>query len=137
MKHWASELIGKPWQPGATGPAAFYCWGLMQFVVESRLGKKVPPISLGQSENYGALLQAARTDGWRPVDRPPQEYDVAVMEGPNGRHVGIVIRANGHLGLLHADGCMTPNGPRGSVVFEDLKTITTGGYHHVTFWRIG
>jgi hypothetical protein len=74
--------------------------------------------------------------GWHLVaDRRPQPDDVVLMRGPAGRHVGYMVRANGYLGVLHADGHMTPQGPKGSVVYQRLEEATADGYHDYEFWR--
>lgn len=135
MKHWASDLIGKPWAPGATGPNAFFCWGLLQFIFDLRFGVDMPRINIESDQNSGAIRVAAQASGWKRVDGQPAEDDIVVMNGVNGRHVGFMTRANGMLGVLHADGCMGTKGPQGSVVFHSLAEATSCGYSDYEFWR--
>lgn len=130
--HWAFSLIGRPWAPGAQGPGAYCCWGLVRHVLELRHGITLP---LAVESNPGALRQVAHTYGWRLVDGPAQADDVIQMTGPTGRHVGVMVQANGRLGVLHANGCMTARGPRGQVEFQTLAEATADGYGEYGFWR--
>jgi cell wall-associated NlpC family hydrolase len=140
MTHWAAGLIGAPWRAGASGPGAFDCWGLVRFVFEHRHGIVVPPVVLAVLggtvvDNVAAIKHAARTSGWHAVEGPPQADDVVLMHGIKGRHVGLMVQANGQLGVLHANGYQSPAGPVGCVVFEPLAGASAGGYGDFEFWR--
>ena len=132
MTHWALPLIGAPWKQGASGPNAFDCWGLVRHVCATRHG-----IDLAPSTDIAAIRSAAHTNGWRPATAPAMADDVVFMRGPAGRHVGVMVQANGRLGVLHAAGHQTPRGPVGEVIFQPLADATAGGYHSFEFWRLG
>lgn len=121
--HWAFELIGKPWEPSAQGPRAFDCQGLADCCCRMRFGEALP------------TLESVHASAWHRVEGPPQADDVVLMQGPEGRHIGWMVEADGHLGVLHADGHMTARGPVGCVCFHSLADATAGGYHHHEFWR--
>lgn len=135
MTHWASPLIGKPWLSCAEGPDAFDCWGLVRWVFEHRHGVSMPRLALNRTDNVPALIAAASVSGWRPVSGPPAVDDIVLMRGRQGRHVGVMIFANGRLGVLHANGTNTPKGPKGQVVFQSLAGATADGYGDYEFWR--
>lgn len=138
MKHWAAPLIGKPWAPGADGPDAFSCWGLVRFVFKHRHGIDIPEIKLGdfgEAENVAALKRAATASGWKPVDDEPKVDDIVIMKGAEGRHVGVMIDTIRGLRLLHAKGHMGAKGPVGSVVSQLLKDVRESGYYDLETWR--
>lgn len=117
--HWAAHLIGKPYQRGADGPDAFDCWGLVRYAFRTQHGIVLPVVS--------SMTDVRRT-GWAPVEGEPRAWDVLVTSGPHGRHIGVVVAANGGLALLHAieraGACVTP--------IEDLQVM---GYSRPTLWR--
>lgn len=121
--HWAAWLIGKPWRAGACGPDAFDCRGLVDWCVRMRFGEELP------------TPETVHRSAWRLAGGPPQADDVVLMEGPNGRHVGYMVQANGRLGVLHADGYESACGPVGAVRFQTLVDSFDGGYHRHEFWR--
>ena len=132
MKHWALDLIGKPWREGACGPDAFNCWGLVQHVFLERLGIEMPQVDVTQAdtpENAAAIRRASEVSGWRPSgDAAPKEDDIVLMMSPTGRHVGVMVRANGRLGLLHSlEGV--------GVCFQRLEDLPAHGFCRVEFWR--
>ena len=141
MSHWAAPLIGKPWEPGATGPHAFDCWGLVRYVLAQHRGIEVPQVAVcrrdddAMESNVAAIKRAVGSGGWRRVDAPGIADDIVLMSGRAGRHIGLMVRANGMLGVLHADGEVTKAGPVGCVMFQSLRHMTQGGYSTYEFWR--
>lgn len=140
MRHWATNLIGRPWAPDATGPVCYSCWGLVRHVFKTRHGINMPVIQVAEaavtSENVASIKRASEDSGWRLAELPALEDDIILMRNKRGdRHVGVVVRANKRLGVLHADGRMTPTGPVGSVVWQSLADATAGGYHDFEVWR--
>ena len=123
MTHWAIDLIGKPWRENATGPDAFNCRGMVDSACRMLIDEPLPSPE---------TVHASR---WRRVDGPPREHDVVVMNGPNGKHIGIMVQANRMLGLLHCDGYQSKTGPVGGVRFQPLADAAHGGYHEFDFWR--
>lgn len=140
MKHWATHLIGLPWKPGAEGPRAFDCWGLVRYVFRLRFGIEMPDVQRGDfvETNAGAIFEAATVSGWRHVpDAEPEADDIILMrrEVDGKRHVGVMIASSQGLRLLHSDGHLTSRGPVGSVVSVPLKTATEDGYGDFEVWR--
>lgn len=134
--HWAHALIGTPWTPERN------CWWLVCHYFDARHGVQMPALAIGaeanalSDSNVAALLQAAQASGWRPATGAPREDDVVLMRGPlGGRHVGVMVAANGIVGVLHSDGLLTPRGPRGHVVFQTLAEAMADGYGAHEVWR--
>lgn len=122
--HWAAALIGKPWRSAARGPQAFDCLGLGDWCCRHHFDEPLPS------------LESVHASRWSRAVDAPRENDVLLMRNKFGqRHVGWVTRANGRLGVLHADGHETEKGPVGSVVFQTLADATSGGYHDFECWR--
>lgn len=131
--HWAHPLIGTPWTPERN------CWWLVCRYFAGRHGVQMPALAIGGDpgeDNVAAILRAAQASGWRPARGAAREDDVVLMRGPLGRrHVGVMVEADGLVGVLHSDGSMTPHGPRGQVVFQSLAQATADGYGEHEFWR--
>ena len=133
--HWAAPLIGVEWTPERN------CWWLVAHYFKERHGVSMPTVSVGPAsgevlDNVASIKQAAQCSGWRPVSGPPQADDVLLMRGPFGRrHVGVMLEADGHLGVLHSDGHMTARGPCGGVVWQTLADTTAYGYGNFECWR--
>ena len=132
--HWAAPLVGVPWSLERN------CWWLVREFFAQRYGIVMPDVIVADEvwprvDNAAAIRLGAMASGWRPVQGEPQADDVVLMQGPAGRHVGVMLQADGRLGVLHNDGCMTERGPRGSVVFQSLAEATDGGYGAFEFWR--
>lgn len=123
MKHWAIDVMDKPWRENATGPDAFNCRGLTDWACRVRFNEPLPS------------PETVHASAWRRVDGPPAEDDVVLMQGPNGKHIGFMVKANGRLGVLHCDGYQSKYGPVGGVRFQSIADATSGGYHQFEFWR--
>lgn len=127
--HWAIDLIGLPYKSGAQGPDAFDCWGFVRWVFKTQDGIEMPIINVGDTGNLPAIRAAAEAGGWHPVGEvPAADRDIALMDGPLGKHVGMVTRANGGLKLLH---CVEFAG----VALHTFPEAATLGFRNMNFWR--
>jgi hypothetical protein len=125
-RHWAYGLIGLPWSP------EFNCWALMRHTFRERLQIELPEEAAGVL----ILTGAAHTTGLRPHAGLGQADDLVLMRMLDGRrHVGMLIHANGKLGVLHNDGHMTEGGPVGCVGFSTLRELAQHGFGDFQFWR--
>lgn len=129
--HWALYLMDKAYVKDGRGPDKFDCLGLMEYVFHMHKGVVLPvsAIRLGEANNEEAIRAAAKASGLRPAFDLPQEDDLLLMNNSEGPHVGMVIRTNGKLSMLHAlDGigvCHTP--------LTDLSFL---GFKNIRAWRI-
>lgn len=124
-EHWASSLIGQPWSEERN------CWWLVREVFLTRFGLELPVIDVGQAKEDQShnIREVTAVGGWRPVEDPnPAEWDIALMRGPMGAHVGVVIQANGRLGLLHSTEGF-------GVTFQSIHDLGRMGYSRPQFWR--
>ena len=129
--HWAADLIGLPWEVGAQGPDAYNCFGLVREAVRRALGVEMPLVDVedGSADNVQAIKRAADAGGWRLVGGlAPAEHDIVLMHGPDGRHVGFMVRADGRLLLLHS---MEGAG----VVAQPLHDVAAAGFQGFEVWR--
>jgi len=138
--HWAAELIGKPWRAGADGPDAFDCRGLVRHVWRTRCGMDVPPLAPEIRDDAAAIIRAAIDHGWQVVGRGlavrAHEFDIVLMSSLDGPHVGVMVRADGRLGLLHCVGGIAGGVERGEVIWSrDLQMVPGMGYGRFEFWR--
>ena len=128
MKAWAAKVVGKPYRAGAVGPDAFDCIGLVRHYFRTQQGVELPDYTLLGS-SVEDLLRFTRATGWRRAEGQPQEQDLLLMTGLEGRHVGIVVETSEGLGLLHATG----SEQRGQVLWQPLDTLF--GYRNIEVWR--
>jgi cell wall-associated NlpC family hydrolase len=126
MKNWAAHLVGAPYRTGADGPEEFDCVGLVRHYFRARHGLDLPDYHLTDREG---LLQFVRATGWARTRARPQHDDVAVMDGPTGRHTGVLVESSEGLGLLHAVG----TDRQGQVVWQPLDSLI--GYRNIEIWR--
>lgn len=133
MQHWAFDLIGKPYLPGAEGPDAFNCWGLVRFAFLTQRGLVMPYIHIGEAagkaEHAAAIRSVERATGWRPcADERPQDWDILLMWGPFGRHVALALKVNDGLHVLHAIEDM-------GVTLTPFNEMWFMGFRDITIWR--
>lgn len=129
MRHWAADLVGKPWAADGEGPDAFSCWGLVRWVFRSRHGVVLPMVLDAENRlDVGEALHSARASGWRPVeDAAARADDVVLMRSAVRLHVGLAaVPAAGAVGVLHS------THERG-VVWQDWAGATQG--MQVELWR--
>ena len=90
MTHWALPLIGQPWTTERN------CWWLVRHVFKEQLGIDLPIVQVGiGGDESKAIREASQTSGWRPCEvTDPREFDVVLMQGPLGPHIGVMISAN-------------------------------------------
>jgi cell wall-associated NlpC family hydrolase len=130
--HWTVGYLGKPWSPGANGPDAYDCWGLIRAVLKDRGGIDIPAAPVARErDSLRAVLTAFRDSPlyqlWRPVDRP-EALDVALMaEGRHPVHVGVWV-PEGRGRVLHATQGM-------GVVCMDLPTLEFNGFRVLGWYR--
>lgn len=132
--HWAASYVGAPYAPGAEGPCAFSCWGLVRHVFRTHYGVQLAAVAVHSNdlseanlENVAAIKRSARLSGMRPVgDVPPADGDIVLMRSTAGLHCGVVVRVNGRLQVLHA-------GHESGVVIEPWGEATSG--MTVELWR--
>lgn len=129
--HWAADLIGREYSREGVLPG-FSCWSLVRHVFEHRHGIIMPVVAVadGSADNVAAIKRAAVVSGWRPVDSDePADGDIVLMLNLLGeRHVGVMVEADGRLGLLHA--------VEGSgVCWQELRDVMAQGFRGAEFWR--
>lgn len=132
----ALDMMGKPYDKNGQGPNSFNCWGAVRFYFEHALDIEMPMVAVGKehdgsTENVGAIKRAAAVSGWRPCgDKAPKEHDIVLMDGPEGRHVGVMVRVNAStLMLLHS---VEPIG----VTLQSLGDLPRFGFTNFEFWRL-
>lgn len=123
--HWAYQYLGKPYVENTDGPDSFDCWGLVRDVCAKRIDCEMPLLNIGRNDNYEAVSKAIA--GWAKVESPYEEYDVLTMKNAFGRHIGICIKANGKVVMLHAE---VPQ-----VQLMELNRLGQFGYKDVQGWR--
>ncbi len=126
--HWAASWLGKRWEPGAGGPDAYDCWGLVRAVLLARRGVDIglPVTSYGR-DPLASVITEFKTSPlwtqWHKIERPAP-LDVAMMIKGRLPHVGIV--ADDELRILHA---LEQYG----VIVMDRTSLKLNGYE-VTGW---
>lgn len=101
---WAAAQIGKPWAADGEGPDRYSCWGLVRAAFRELHGIDMPHVAVATPEESQvmAIKSAARVSHWRPASGRREDGDIVLMRNRRKIHCGLVLRANGHLGVLHA-----------------------------------
>lgn len=134
MRHWAFDLVGKPWGFNERGPKAYSCWGLIWHAFATQQGITLPWVPEKPERDAEIIRDAAHASGWRPAGGPLQEWDVVSMRQLARRHVGLGVKANGAVLVLHAEGALTAAGPTGSIRLEPIEQLKTF-YKELELWR--
>jgi len=132
--HWTVNYLGRPWAPGANGPDAYDCWGLVRAVMLDQAGIVIPaaPVARGR-DSLRDVLEAFRTsplhNDWRRIERPEQPLECALMaEGKHPVHVGLWVPAIGRGRVLHAI-------QGAGVVCMDLTTLELNSFRVLGWYR--
>jgi hypothetical protein len=59
-------------------------------------------VAMPDESQVRAIKTAARVSKWRPVTGAREDGDIVLMRNRRMIHCGLVLRANGYLGVLHA-----------------------------------
>lgn len=130
VTHWAIAYIGLPWEYGKEGPDSFDCWGFIRTVQRDRFGVDMPLVDVPQSWSQAHAMIEGHDErrNWERV-AVPREGDLVLMARNRlPVHIGIVITANGKLGVLH---CMQHSG----VVFNTMPSLVGCGWGALTYYR--
>lgn len=128
--HWSAPLVGKPWAP------EFTCWDLVRVVQLGQFARVMPAYDLADERAPEHLRSVVQASGWqRAQGHDPAEGDVMLMRGPDGLHVGVVIKPRGQTELLHNLGGMVDGAARGSVRIDPLLDLGRLGYGRFELWR--
>jgi cell wall-associated NlpC family hydrolase len=98
---WAEDYIGRPWEAGATGPAAFDCMSFAAEIQRRHFGVEMPMITIPDYNDRRALVgllnSHAERQRWVLVGSP-EPGDLVVIRSP--LHLGIWLADDGG-GVLH------------------------------------
>lgn len=131
--HWAASYLGKPWKPGACGPDAYDCWGLLRAVYRARAGIELPEAGVAQvTHSLRDVIKRFADDqlygGWRKIDAPGRDLDGALMaQAKNPIHVGLWLTADGGK-MLHAIS-------GGGVVAMNATSLASAGFKVLAWYR--
>lgn len=127
--HWATALIGKPWQNGAQGPDAFDCWGFVRHVYQTQRGVVLPVLNINADQPLAirhAIAGEKSSALWQPVAADAlADFDVVLLsKAQHPDHVG--VWASG--ALLH---CIRVAG----VVHQTRQSLRQSGWNLVACYR--
>lgn len=131
MTHWAEQYIGLPWEPGAQGPDAFNCWGLVRHVQLQHFGRELPLIGVDEQDIQAvnaAFSTHAEFSRWQQVGAPV-EGDCVISKGAPDKpdHVGIYVEAGGGRILQSVCGA--------GVIAAPMRAMRMLGWQHIEYWR--
>lgn len=104
--HWAEKYHGKPYAPGAQGPAAYNCWGLARAIERDEFGRGMPQLAVEVDDlTPRALIRLIREHpgraGWVEVARPADGDLVAMGRLHDEAHIGVWAELDGGA-VIHA-----------------------------------
>lgn len=128
--HWAAQYIGKPHVPGARGPDAYDCWGLLRAAYLMQFNIYLPSLP-GISSQTALVIHRQLTDAaneeWEEIDDPFDGCAVAMSQSKAYHHVGLYI-AEGPGKVLHCwDGA--------NVIIEKASQLKLRGLKRITYYR--
>lgn len=128
-----ADLVGKPWEPCATGPDAFDCWGLVRYVYKHKLGILLPDLEVNPLTDPLRVREIFRggpaLSAWTHIPRPV-DYGIVVMaEGRAFCHVGLFLACDGGV-VLHTS-------QRTGCVVDKLAHLQRSVYQRFRFYRYG
>lgn len=126
-----NTFIGRPYRDDACGPEAFDCKGLVRAVQRQLWNREVPPLT----STWLAWRDVCKSLGWAPTDALPVPGDVLLVRAIDGPHVGVFIRINRRLMVLHARSRLVNGVQVGRVDAHYLCEMLTCGYSHPQVWR--
>ncbi|MCB5173639.1 NlpC/P60 family protein [Microvirga lenta] len=127
-------LIGKPYQIGARGPAAYDCYGLARHIQNELAGVSMPdigpvePTTRAQAE---AMLSHPERQAWEEVpESEAQDLDLVLMGNVAKRdfHLGTFVRMTTTGAVIHID-------KAAGVVVDDIPALRAIGYNHLRVFR--
>tara|TARA_R110002020_G_scaffold46027_8_gene131296 strand:+ start:1871 stop:2284 length:414 start_codon:yes stop_codon:yes gene_type:complete len=115
-----SKIIGRPWVENASGPDAFDCWGVVEYVYK-KIGK---PLSFNfdfDHKNKTLVNMCMEIQKESPrfikIDKA-EEYSIALMyESGRPTHVGVIINGD----VLHS--ISSKNNLKGGVCLHKMLFI--------------
>jgi len=123
-KHWAADLVGKPWEPGASGPDSFDCWGLVRYVQKKYFDRHVPKIGFDRRAIIDMFSSTDILKQWTEITRKDSlvEGDCIIMSpSRNPIHVGVIIYIDNMFGVLHS---IEPVG----VIYVTMSDLSMSGW---------
>lgn len=125
--HWAYEYIGLEWEPYATGPDKYDCWGLVQHCLKSHLGVDVGRYEDVVTDDAAGITDAAAdeiaTGNWFRLDKPVEGAVVLMSKRTVFHHIGIYTDG----AILHArDGA--------DISLEPLSKLSRMGFQRIEFY---
>lgn len=100
-----NELLGRPYEAGATGPDSFDCYGLARHLQAVFFGRELPlftmPAEAGRFAVASAISVHPERTRWVEVAEP-QDGAIAVMSRQDvGFHLGVFLDIDGGI-IVHA-----------------------------------
>lgn len=132
MKHWAIDLIGKPFEKGGRGPNGFDCWGLVYWRYLTHYGIKLPDYFI-EPEDHLAVCKALKEGemtpdrAWIHIETPIDNCGVGLSHNYIFHHVGLWTNAGGGF-VLHAH-------PKSGVIAQSVRALKAQGWSRIEFYR--
>ena len=129
-----SDLIGRPYRIGATGPDAFDCYGLARHVQEAFYEVPMPElpfVAATTRQQAEAMLSHAERQNWREIaEHEAQDGDLVLMGNVAKRdfHLGTYVVPGTAGVVLHID-------EKNGVVADDLPSLRSIGFRYLRIFR--
>ncbi len=130
LRAYTKRVIGKPWEKGALGPDAFFCWGLVRDTQQALFGRELPIVNV---EPTSAIQVARALKGHEMLSLWPAQDDlrhgdvVTMRSHDSPGHVGTFLDVD-RGGILH---CVEGAGVR----FDGWTFLRAAGWHSFVFHR--
>lgn len=128
------SLIGRPYEIGARGPAAFDCYGLAAHIQRELAAVDMPAIAFAEPTTRAAaeaLLVHPERDAWEEIaEADAREFDLVLMGNVAKRdfHLGTYIVPVTTAAVIHTDKVA-------GVVVDDIPALRAIGFNFLRFFR--
>ncbi|GEL42249.1 hypothetical protein MEX01_28400 [Methylorubrum extorquens] len=129
-----SDLIGRPYRIGATGPEAFDCYGLARHVQAALYDVPMPElpfVAATTRQQAEAMLNHAERQNWREIpEHEAKDGDLVLMGNVAGRdfHLGTYVVAGTAGVVLHIRETV-------GVVADDLQSLRAIGFNYLRCFK--
>lgn len=102
---WINDYTDLPHRPGAEGPDAYDCYGLLRTAYRVGYGLELPLLDLDYTNAIAilrALMKHPEWDNWEPIPQPEDGALVRMWRADVPNHIGLYVNVDGG-GVLHAN----------------------------------
>jgi cell wall-associated NlpC family hydrolase len=124
---WPAGFLGIPWEPYATGPDRFDCWGLVYHCLRVYYGLELDRFAAIKTDDKAGInavvSEELKTGCWSMVDEPEDGAVVLMSQRSIIHHVGLAVNGK----ILHTRAGV-------DVCLESERTLRLQGFKRIEYY---